>query len=70
MRAYVGQKQLPAFFKFQGVGQRKNMNPALALQPNVGGKCRKTDTTKRNSQTRLNKLYEELIILNFEILKT
>ncbi len=35
MRAYVGQKQLPAFFKFQVAGQRKNMKSALALQHNV-----------------------------------
>ncbi len=35
MRVFVGQKQLPAFFKFQVVGQRQNMKSALALQPNV-----------------------------------
>jgi hypothetical protein len=37
MQAYVGQKQLPAFFKFRVAGQRKNMKFALALQPNVRG---------------------------------
>lgn len=35
MRAYVGQKQLSAFFKLQVAGQRQNMKFALALQPTV-----------------------------------
>lgn len=32
MRVHVGLKQLPAFFKFQVAGQRKNIKSALALQ--------------------------------------
>jgi hypothetical protein len=57
MRAYVGQKQLPAFFKFQVAGQRKNMKSALALQPNVSSKVQRqkpiTPYKTLNSKTPL-----------------
>ncbi len=41
----VGLEQLPAFFKFQVAGQRKNMKSALALQPNVAVNCKKRQKT-------------------------
>ena len=41
MLVHVRPKQLPAFFKFQVAGQRKNMKSAQALQPNVVYKAKR-----------------------------
>ena len=41
MRVHVRPKQLPAFFKFQVVGQRKNMKSAQAILSNVVYKAKR-----------------------------
>jgi hypothetical protein len=47
MRVHVRPKQLPAFFKLQVAGQRKNMKSALALQHNVNANCKKEQRPRK-----------------------